>query len=1285
MFLVNVPPVVAFQTKWAPFGQAASGRLPVCFSESEEDLSGIPIGAQVQGIINNLQSDESSLEVNSEYECIMQKNRKVELNISGGLNTGSTVVKGHTKESATLVVPAQFNDHNEDNSAFGPLVLESDSDDSVDRGIEEAIQEYLKKKSNVVPSQLSDAKSSSSIEHEVDFPKDGQKNASITTCPVKIDMVTTTNDICDSFKAHDQIRSASPDSVSSDDSFEQSIKDEIEQFLNEKKLQSNKSEISSAKKNVQNETPVKPKLKSSKTSEKQSAKQGCKEPFVGQHLEVLNVQSKGQKTKVDSFKNTNIRSQPKPKISKQNEKLKIQPKEAVSILKEELTDSSSDDGIEEAIQLYQLEKIRNEGNLKIALGAASVKEQKVNIADESAVNFSHSLGKNASPELYKKTENRKRKMLNTKPAALPDIPNCQPLTHKRTFSSIDDRIPKCETGLQATCRAETATELLCAEAILDISKTILPSQPESTLTALQGNSCPHSEAAQPYCYSDSSVDSDDSIEQEIRTFLALKAQTEGICTDFRKQEPSSIAPTPEHQNQSSFSKRKLSLTHKRKLKESKPAQANLMKKGNHLEKVSLCVDSGELSKYLLPNDNVQSSCVGSCTDTKSKLQYPSDVELNIGQQVLGAERAFAPSIGKSRGNGKAYVQIKSYCTGDKSSSLDSDEDLDTAIKDLLKSKRKFKKRSKDERPQCKKKVRFGETTTKPLEIFDGFEQKDCHVKGPFFIKSCLLNPGNTQGNPLKKSKSTFKIKEEQEKQDTVGSRHLSVSSHGSKACGPKPVCASDNTMTSESKSLKTCAFSDAQDSSSVDSDDSIELEIRKFLAARAKASADLTAAQKEMPNVPDPNLDKGNNTHSFKQEQRGLLNTVKETVLQSGEDKKNSERPTTQNAVVHQLYDCKQSISHIGQLYHRPIEVNKGTSPVNRQDGLLVKSECFVDQNNVLKQNEKCLQTIHGRAVMKAELNGSQGKSHLPVSGNFVAGLKYISGNDKRLVLNLDTTGPSKITGDVNPYKTGTDITKLGSCPSVQKKGLILEKSKDVQTSNIFPKNPLVHPGLYLLTTKMCKDPSSLCVPIKTASYETGINVMSVQYSCAQVVSNALPCAGELSIQQHTMGEVRDGKISTVSANSKTGEALQAPALDTKIRVFHSAREVLDCESRQSNLSKEKTQEDLEAGSGINVKECKGSEEKGKVSSFSHFSTSIDPGLSVLPYIILSPEQICQHFGLHRNTRTRSHQEAKNCDYILPRKFLQGEQKRSNAALGSLYTVAPESAIGRGKERKMLN
>ena len=72
------------------------------------------------------------------------------------------------------------------------------------------------------------------------------------------------------------------------------------------------------------------------------------------------------------------------------------------------------------------------------------------------------------------------------------------------------------------CRTDTSAELMCAEDILDISKTILPApvdggeRPPPTSPLRQG---PDGNS--------SAVDSDDSIEREIRTFLALKAQSGG--------------------------------------------------------------------------------------------------------------------------------------------------------------------------------------------------------------------------------------------------------------------------------------------------------------------------------------------------------------------------------------------------------------------------------------------------------------------------------------------------------------------------------------------------------------------------------------------------------------------------------------------------------------------------------------------------------------------------------------------------------------------------------------
>ncbi|XP_053551751.1 protein phosphatase 1 regulatory subunit 26 [Bombina bombina] len=1214
MFLVNVPPVVSLQKQWAPFGQTASCRLPVYFSESEEDITGTRVCAQVKGIINNLQSDESSLDVTSEYECIMQKNRKGELNIDRGLKNCPSIIKGHTRDSATLVVPAQFKEHTEDSSQLGPLILESDSDDSVDRDIEEAIQEYLKTKSNTDTSSQEQAKAPSTSP-KLDLLKLGQKSVLISTCPAPQTLVSS-SDTSSSFGLQNNPRSVSPASVSSDDSFEQSIKDEIEQFLNEKKQQSTKNEIASVKKNAHNETPVKPKVRISKICEKQTLKHGSKQLFVGQHSESPTLLAKCPKPKVESFQNSNNRTQSKSKLPSINEKPCI-----IQTVKEELSDSSSDDGIEEAIQLYQLEKNRKEGNLSITLNVPPIKEEKVKTSVEATINVGPCGEKPSSPKVYKKPENRKRKILHCKPTAFKDNQNCQDLTAKRLFSSENDGNPKCQTGIKTTYRVETAAELMCAEAILDISKTIFPSHPEGTYTVKQESPIPSSEPVQPQCGSDSSIDSDDSIEQEIRSFLALKAQAESTSTAPVKQEPLSSQSI----NQPSLSKAKLSLTQKRKLKEE---NTFLHQDGPQISssQSSNVYNSGEIVKDLQPEGNVQKDSVIN-TDGLSQLQCLSDINRQTGHEALDSIKVLKSSTVLNRDKRKFFNQTRSSGSGDKSSSLDSDEDLDTAIKDLLKSKRKLKKRPKDTRPQCKKKVRFGEITTKPLEIFDGSDQKDILMKNTPFIKSCLVNPINRE-NPLKKTKTILKRTEEKQKQVTVGSSSIVTTSNSSKDFEIKPISASDD-MTCNSKNAKARAFSDAQDSSSVDSDDSIEQEIRKFLAERARASAELAAAQ-TVPSVLGSTVEKVKDTRSFKENDRGLSLPV--TVVHAAEVKSPS-ATNAQAAAVHQLTDTKQNLSHIGQLYHRPIELSKGANPVIKQEPLIVKNDFFVDQNHVLKPSEACLQTAHGRVVLKTDVNGSQGKTHLPISGNFVAGLKYVSGTEAKLVLN---TVPSRVSSDVQLYKTGVDVTKLGGCQPVLKKGIVLEKSRDLQSSNIAPKIPLVRSGVYLLTTKVCKENSpSLCLPVSAASHETGINVMSIQYRCGQADTNTSPCVDLVSLQQHKRVEIRDVKLlSTENTPSKAGEVL---SLDTKTKMYNTAREVVEYESRPSNINEE-PQEDLDAGSGRNVKES--SQEQGKVSNFSHFSTSIDPGLTVQPYILLSPEQIYRHYrrsGCLRNA-TKSQQ-----------------------------------------------
>lgn len=56
---------------------------------------------------------------------------------------------------------------------------------------------------------------------------------------------------------------------------------------------------------------------------------------------------------------------------------------------------------------------------------------------------------------------------------------------------------------------------------------------------------------------------------------------------------------------------------------------------------------------------------------------------------------------------------------DKSSSLDSNEDLDMAIMDLLRSNQKLKKSFRDTQAACRKKVRFSTSETQLVHKLEG--------------------------------------------------------------------------------------------------------------------------------------------------------------------------------------------------------------------------------------------------------------------------------------------------------------------------------------------------------------------------------------------------------------------------------------------------------------------------------------------------------------------------------------------------------------------------------------
>lgn len=314
-------------------------------------------------------------------------------------------------------------------------------------------------------------------------------------------------------------------------------------------------------------------------------------------------------------------------------------------------------------------------------------------------------------------------------------------------------------------KVNTTAELMCAEAILDISKTVMPeafhhSVSLSSFTPLESplqSSLPDNSKDKE---SDgSSIDSEDGIEQEIRKFLEQKAQMHQQPQDSAKtQETQSINKPDEVKAKQAATQKKplrLSLTQRRKNRDVNAANASV-------------------------NEN-------KARETSSKTEHRTD--------------------SSQRGQTHHAGLHERDQSGDKSSSLDSDEDLDTAIKDLLKTKKKSKKK-------------------RDLKL----KSKKC-LKDEEAVLGNSSQPKKLKHNPTSKRSALKKVqKGKDDMKDKSGLSKKTVLQH--KQADKSKVSESHDAPPLNSQT----ALQIKDDSSSVDSDDSIEQEIRRFLAEKAKVS-----------------------------------------------------------------------------------------------------------------------------------------------------------------------------------------------------------------------------------------------------------------------------------------------------------------------------------------------------------------------------------------------------------------------------------------------------------------
>uniref|UniRef100_A0A8C9G7F9 Protein phosphatase 1 regulatory subunit 26 n=1 Tax=Pavo cristatus TaxID=9049 RepID=A0A8C9G7F9_PAVCR len=1077
MFLMNACPLVALQTQWESFGPVRNCRYPVCFSESEGDVTRTSVHAKVQMIINSLQSQESPLGMNNECECVMQKKQKGEKGTSNRVASSTTLLQKHPKYTKRGCPPDS--DDTEENVEFGTLLLDSDSDDSVDRGIEEAIQEYLKAKGKSDQSLQRNAECSENIARDKRLKREfSQNKMSSNLLPVKFkaDMLSEEY-FSDQLGIGKRLQPASPQSISSDDSFEQSIQAEIVQFLNEKKQQEiSKCVIGQDKKDSHVRSVLKGNKQTAHKTNCGAVKRGCNALLLRHHpkLRKTSTQSKCLKSKMQEMPGdfsqvdrAYLEAASQPWLLQQNKESGTnywEPRGALMDESMHASDSSSDDGIEEAIQLYQLEKIRKEaGRTTDRVPFQREQFDTKGIADISA-SLTISSTKSASPEICKSPTSNKRKEIHSKSTELESSSNdfnrlFKPLKKARHFVPPENKIAACELTLQASCRADTSAELMCAEAILDISKTIMPSQMGSDSKSLAADSFFSPQLlSSSHCESDSSlVDSDDSIEQEIRAFLALKAQSESLVTKPPGLSHSIQMPLPSDQNslagtlEPSLPKTlKLSLNRKKRLKR----EGRIAKQGASKASEQLGVgffQPDNCSKVPVLQEGTLTSPEGLCgaqalgsNETEQQQLMSSELSESVGRCVaLDSGNPFLQVQSGARKPVKKTIRTQERDgSDDESSSLDSDEDLDSAIKDLLRSKRKLKKKSKDQKSQCKKRVACTEADSQLLDEVSDLQWK---CKHPMLLKSCLSKSRKAvKENAVRNHPDSTNVSLPSERPEAV--KNVEFDLQLKKGCKPEPISNQNNLQVAKNRKCTFTAALGTDDSSSVDSDDSIEQEIRKFLAEKAKDSASNSEMQKNEATL---DLLTKQTANKGKVKQRWVENeidfllgqTKKAKGSQQAEELKSSQRTEGKSAM---LLDSGKSASSAENVSFNATGQSKAKQGMVGVKGVAAgelpgKATGKKDVPNTEPKTSR----NEGRKRQKVSNAKSRSKRkntfHLKISSTFIAGLKHARERKKSMLLNKKQKSEHLLS---QSSAAGTEVASQDTDVLTREKGAPLPKGE---------------------------------------------------------------------------------------------------------------------------------------------------------------------------------------------------------------------------------------------------
>lgn len=735
--------------------------LPLCFNDSASDSdfvssSGTPIPHKVQMIIDSLCSTQSS-DMSNEVNASAQSALNLPKQSCAGHKSCHMETLARSRETAT--------DSSELHASGSDATEGSDSDDSVDRGIEEAIQEYLKEK---VDHKLK----KEPIESPVQTHKIQQGSSYMPEAP--------------------------------------------KQLMHSTKVLTTSNHTLKSTKGIQPLVALKKKKKTVKEN-----------PFVKTDV------AKPLPTKVPPSSGT---PSCLPQVDHAPPSLRIKVEE------EDLMDSSSDDGIEEAIQKFQQEeKERHEGlkcfQLKEVLDSSSddgIEEAIRNYQQERQKEKEHKLhpkqsclmDDRVSVKPLKKQAKKKNKKKNgvelketcvsPKPVglSLSMLPTCYLRASGDSLCSTRDEEPQDERQIHSTLTVNTTAELMCAEAILDISKTVMPAAFEPTLDLA---SAPRTDtpsflstavSLEEYEKSDeSSLDSEDGIEQEIRKFLELKAKLHEQETTTNYPGVSTVTPQHVKIEENQNKALRLSFSRKRKRKEE---DSKRCKQG---------IASNILKEELLPKPLTQSdfSPVTWHTLSPNMVKNSKPTQNSPFHSITEA----STSIYKGTSPPKSFIGSERNYSSDKSSSLDSDEDLDAAIKDLLKTKKKVKKKVRDMKLKARKSHKpMQQLGTDTLKKYKSFKDQ-----------KLVLAAKSVKPSAIKISKGLMSIPR-QEKGAKCKGLKSQKNSKKPKVSLKEDQCSGYKMAVHGVQSMHV-----DEESSSVDSDDSIEQEIRRFLAEKAKGSS----------------------------------------------------------------------------------------------------------------------------------------------------------------------------------------------------------------------------------------------------------------------------------------------------------------------------------------------------------------------------------------------------------------------------------------------------------------